>query len=104
MIELGIGLVAFACGFATSAVFAAQASRNAAEREAELQAKVDKHLQEIELQRQANLTMHKDMCASFERERKLREAEAKRIAHLRAIASSGGKASAAARKSGGKCK
>lgn len=104
MIELGIGLVAFACGFITSAVFAAQASRNAAEREAELQAKVGKHLQEIERQREANLTMFKDICKLQGMLSDARQSEAKRINHLRAIASSGGKASAAARKSGGKCK
>jgi len=104
VIELGIGLVAFACGFATSAVFAAQASRNAAEREEGLRARIDAHLQEIEIQRAANKALHKTVCVSAEVSAKLREAEAKRIAHLRAIASSGGKASAAARKSGGKCK
>lgn len=98
MIEIAIGLVGFACGFVTSAVFAAQASRNAAEREEVLRAKVDKHLQEIERQREANLSMYKDFCNTKQMLSEYRKAEAKRIAHLRSIASSGGKAKAAKRK------
>lgn len=98
MIEIAIGLAGFACGFVTSAVFAAQASRNAAEREAGLQAKVEASEEGERVYQKAYAAVSVDLKDALERERKLREVEAKRITHLRSIASSGGKAKAAKRK------